>query len=194
MNVETIKQFVTEQLLRGLDKRLTYHNIQHTLSVHEAVKFYAREEGIPSAQITLLEIAALFHDSGFLVQREEHEKFSCELAKKELPALGFNTFEIEKICKLIMATQVVYDPVTNLEMIMKDADLEYLGTDNYFEISNRLFVELKNFNLIKSNEVEWLNMQISFLKKHKYHTNAAIQLREEGKQKILHLLLQKKHV
>jgi len=194
MSIEAVKKFIAQKLLKGLDKRLSYHDLQHTLSVHAAVKFYAQEEGIPQEQIKLLEIAALFHDSGFLKHREGHESISCEIARKELPVFGLNENEIDQICKLIMATKVGYAPVNKLEMIMKDADLDYLGTENYFEISRRLFTELMNFELIKSNESEWNHMQIAFLKKHRYHTNAAIQLREEGKQKTLNLLLKKKHV
>ena len=77
---------------------------------------------------------------------------------------------------------------------MKDADLDYLGTDAYHQISNELYIELRNFDLIKRNEAEWRQMQIAFLKKHSYYTKASKALRDEGKQKILNSLLQSKHV
>jgi len=186
-----LKEFVITKLRSELNPQLTYHNVEHTLNVFSATQMLCEGEKLNKKTTYLMLAAALFHDSGFLINRENHEELSCELAKKHLPEFDFSYSEIEKICSVIMATKTGHTPQNNLEKIIKDADLDYLGTDIYEEISNRLFTELRNFNLISEDTESWNKLQINFLKAHKYYTVTANRLRDLVKQKTLSALLEK---
>ena len=189
-----LKDFVITKLRTELNPLLTYHNFEHTLNVFDATQMLCEGEKLNETTTYLMLTAALFHDSGFLIARENHEQLSCGLAKKHLPHFDFSAAEIEKICWIIMATKTGHAPQNVLEKIIKDADLDYLGTNKYEEISAKLFTELRNFKLIEENTEHWNKLQVNFLKAHEYYTVTANKLRNEAKQKTLNLLLQKSNV
>ncbi|HSU29363.1 MAG TPA: HD domain-containing protein [Chitinophagaceae bacterium] len=164
---------------------LTYHGIHHTLDVLEQVERLAAEEGVDKKEdLLLLKIAALYHDSGFLTAYKGHEEVGCELAKKELPGFGVNEKNIEKICGMIMATKIPQSPHNEFEKIICDADLDYLGRNDFFTIAHSLFQELKALGMVK-DENEWNHIQVNFIGKHKYFTPSSIRDREKSKQKHL---------
>ena len=111
----------------------------------------------------------MFHDLGFLIQRDGHEELSCEEAKRDLPAFDFSQEEIEKICGMIRATKTPQQPKNHLEKIIADADLEYLGTDLFELGSKLLYKEIKHF-IPELTEEKWNLMKIDFLESHNYHT------------------------
>ena len=57
-------------------------------------------------EIFLLKIAALFHDTGFLIQYNGHEEASYRLALQELPLFGIDNDDIANINSMIMATRI----------------------------------------------------------------------------------------
>jgi hypothetical protein len=102
------------------------------------------------------------------------------MAREILPQYGFNDVHIDMIDKLIMSTQIPQSPTTHLEEIMCDADLDYLGRDDFFEIAHNLFLELKAHGKITS-ERQWDEIQIPFLNKHNYFTKTNITRRQPKK-------------
>ena len=180
-----IQSNILLKLRNGLSKDLTYHTVQHTLDILKNAERIARTENIHSEEdLFLLKIACLYHDSGFLVTYKGHEEESCNLAKKDLPVFDLNKKQVEIICRLIMATKIPQSPGNKMEEIICDADLDYLGTPDFFRISNSLFLELKKKGLVSSKK-EWDVIQVSFLKEHRYFTATSKKLREH--QKLIHL-------
>ena len=83
-----LKREVTGILSAQLDKKLCYHNIDHTLDVIEQAEQIALSEKIsPAKEILLLKVAALFHDTGFLYVYTGHEEKSCEIAREKFTAI-----------------------------------------------------------------------------------------------------------
>ena len=142
---------------------------------------FRRQEKINPYQTQLILTAASYHDSGFLNCYSGHEEASCKIAEENLPFFNYAKEEIETICGMIRATRIPQSPKNLLEQIIADADLDYLGRDDYFTISNQLFKELF-FSGLLTNEAEWIRLQISFIESHKYFTNTSIRLRESKKQ------------
>lgn len=173
MQFEKAYSFLLRKLRDELPSWLTYHNLQHTKNVVEAVKFLSKAEDIRSKDVTLLKTAAAFHDAGFIKGYENHEELSCEIAKELLPRFNYNEKEIEKICQLIMVTKTPQVPHNHLEQILCDADLLYLGTDQYDEIAEKLFGELMHKGEIK-NRLAWEERQTHFLSNHRFFTQTAI--------------------
>jgi len=172
-------------LQNGLSKDLTYHSVQHTVDTLKNAERIALDENINSEEdLFLLKVACLYHDSGYLVTYSGHEEASCNLAKKDLPAFGLNKKQLDKINGMIIATKIPQRPSTYLEEIICDADLDYLGTADFFTGSDSLFLELKKRGLVKSRK-DWDSKQVRFIKEHRYFTSTSKKLRE--KQKLIHL-------
>ncbi|MBR9918968.1 HD domain-containing protein [bacterium] len=168
-NFQALEKEVYGIMEKELPKHLTYHSIDHTKHVVRRSEYIARAEGCSEAEIRLLKTAALFHDIGFIHTYRDHEEKGCEIVREELPSKGYSNEQIDTICGMIMATKIPQNPQNNLEKIIADADLEYLGTDDFEEIGDLLFKELRHFNPELSRD-DWNEIQIKFLKAHHYHT------------------------
>jgi len=176
---EMLESFQTN----NIPSSYSYHNIHHIRSVVDAVKFYGKKEQVSKQDLLYLQLAAWLHDIGFVWSPVDHEKKGCEYAKTILTQLGFSIDIIEKINGMIMATKIPQSPKNLLEKIICDADLDYIGKENYTEISSLL---LKEISIIKDiSEIDWLNIQKNFLESHTYFTKTANQLRTKNKNKIL---------
>lgn len=190
MRFDTVYGFLTDKLEKELPSSITYHNAEHTKNVVQAVKHLNQSENVAEQEAELLLTAALFHDAGFLKGYDNHEELSCELAKETLPTFHYTPHEIEKICGLIMATKLPQKPADRLEEILCDADLFYLGSDNYFEGAEGLHTELTTTGKMNA-DADWIKFQIDFLKKHRYFTLTALKEQEKKKKENLqHLLVQ----
>jgi uncharacterized membrane-anchored protein YitT (DUF2179 family)/predicted metal-dependent HD superfamily phosphohydrolase len=187
MQFEKVYSFLIDKLKQGLPAHLSFHNTQHTINVMAAAEKLAQEENIGADDLMLLKTAALFHDSGFLQNPEEHEEISCKIARQHLPAYDYSPEQIESICTIIMATRLPQTPLNHLSEILCDADLYYLGTDQYNPYAEKLFAEFKKTGVVKTR-AEWELKQIEFLSKHHYFTNAAKSKLDAGKQTTLEQL------
>jgi predicted metal-dependent HD superfamily phosphohydrolase len=178
---EAIRTHVCEKL-KGLSTYLTYHNIDHTLDVLRQSERIAREEGIQDEyKIYLLKVAAMYHDTGFLVTYSNHEKASCEIFRSEAALFDFTVEEQAFITRLIMATKLPQQPTDLFERVICDADLDYLGRPDFFRIGDGLRKEFLHFGVVSSDE-EWDKLQMKFLASHYYHTNSCRKSRESEKQ------------
>lgn len=167
--------------LDNLDSRLTYHCRQHTEDVLFHTERIAVCENINDPRLLLLmKIAALFHDTGFVDRYAGHEARSCEILEDTLKGYEFETSEIELMKKMIMATKVPQSASTLHEKVLCDADLDYLGRDDFDVISKRLKKELLSFGFIRDAD-EWNDLQVNFISKHRYYTDSSLSLRESVK-------------
>lgn len=187
MQFEQAYDFLIPKLKAELPASISYHKVDHTIDVIRDAEFLGEKENIADYDMLLLKTAALFHDSGYLTGWENHEKNSCENARKYLPQFDYSASEIDAICEIIMATKMPQSPKSLLEEIICDADLFYLGTDHYDKNSESLFDELRRLNKAKSIK-EWQLLQIRFLEEHQYFTNSAKALLNEKKATHLHKL------
>jgi predicted metal-dependent HD superfamily phosphohydrolase len=114
-----------------------------------------------------------------------HEFASTELTEEFLPGFGYSPSQIARINKMIMTTKLPQSATGKLEQILCDADLDYLGRDDFFMIAHRLKFEWVVQNFKPTTLQEWYLLQISFLTNHRYFTKSAIESREEKKQENL---------
>ncbi|MCB9046099.1 MAG: HD domain-containing protein [Chitinophagales bacterium] len=184
------KKFILGRLKKELPNHLSYHSVEHVRDVFNACKLLAEKEGVKGDDLKLLLTAALFHDSGFLKGPKDHEKKSCQIARKHLPEYDYTPEQIKKICGMIMATKVPQQPQNHLEEIICDADLDYLGRDDFFIIGDKLFAELSMYGILNTED-EWNRLQVGFLEAHHFFTKTAIRLRQKRKDKHLKLVKSK---
>lgn len=158
---------------------LTYHSIDHILDVANVCDDYIKYYEIDADHSKLIRIAAISHDLGFVASPKDHEERSIVEIRPLLKGI-LDVSEIETINGLIRATKVPQHPKTFFEEVLADADLDYLGRDDYDKLSYGLYKELMHYEVITTEE-EWLNVQINFLENHQYHTTFAKEHRSEKK-------------
>jgi adenylate cyclase len=184
-----IQEKILDLLEKNLPPNLYYHNVKHTVDVVTEVELIGWAERLNEEEILQLKIAALFHDAGHIVDYKHHEHHGTLLAKQILPRYNISTPKIDTICRLIMATQLPPNPKDKMEEVICDSDLDYLGRTDFIPVSNTLFSELKDRQMVGSWQ-DWNEMQLGFIKKHQYFTKTARNLREVNKQQQIERLKQ----
>ncbi|MBK6544804.1 MAG: HD domain-containing protein [Saprospiraceae bacterium] len=190
MSFRKLKLFLITKLKSDLPANLTYHGLHHTMEVLAVCNQYIKRLNINKQDARLLRTAALIHDIGIIWQYFGHEEAAVEYAYEILPNFDYSMDEIKIIDGIIMATKIPQQPKTILEMILCDADLDYLGTNKFFSTGDTLYEEFLAYNVVQ-DEVGWNQLQIKFLSNHSYHTEFAIKNREPKKKKYLKELMLK---
>ncbi len=183
-----LKRIVLNKLEADLPLYLSYHGLDHTLDVLNVCEQYIRRLKLNEEQRYLIRIGAIVHDMGFLKGPANHEEVGSGMAAEIMRDLGMHEKQIIEVKGLVMATKIPQTPLNPLQMIICDADLDYLGRPDYPAISLKLFKELKYMKVIETEE-QWKNLQINFLRAHHFHTPFAIKNREPKKQFWLNKLL-----
>lgn len=188
-----LKARVLRMLITGLDPRLTYHCYDHTVDVLRQAERIAIAENITDKRLMLLiKVAALFHDTGFLYTYKDHEKKSCEILMENIDGSLFTATEFDLMKGMIMATKVPQAPHSLPEMILCDADLDYLGRNDFELISEKLKEEFMVYGIIKNDE-EWDKLQVKFFESHTYFTESSVAKRQAIKMQHLETLKEKLH-
>ena len=184
IDIYGLEEYGFSFLTKKLAKNLYYHGPHHTEDVLNTVEKIAIIEKVSPEEFVLLRAAALFHDFGYIDKYLDNEEIGADYAREILPNYGFNSSQVTKVCELIMATRVPQNPNNHLEKIICDAELDYLGRDDFISISKNFYEELKEYNLVKSKN-EWDLIQIKFLQSHNYCTEYSINMRSSLKKKNL---------
>lgn len=184
------EHFVLDYLKAGLSDKLLYHSVHHSIDVVQAVERIALSEGVTDEGLFLLKTAAILHDAGFVKQYENNESIGATMASEWLPKYGYTEQHIKTIVELIHVTEIPHKPINKLQEIICDADLDYLGRDDFEEISNRLRLELRGMGKIDSDRT-WDKIQVDFLKKHKFFTKTSIAARRKKKKENLKVVMKR---
>jgi len=191
----SIKYYKTEHHVMGILKKnlspsLAYHSINHTKDVVKAVERIALLEGVTDEGLFLLKTAAIFHDAGFIEQYDHNESIGARMAQEILPKYGYTEQHVKTIVELIHATQIPHKPINKLQEIICDADLDYLGRDDFEEIADKLRQELTEMGKINARK-EWDEIQVKFLNQHQYFTATSISSRQMKKQENLERVIER---
>jgi predicted metal-dependent HD superfamily phosphohydrolase len=181
MNYEGLKRFIINKLKRELNPRLTYHSVEHTLDVLDSAVRLAEMEELAEEDCTILKTACILHDTGMLVTYKGHEEASIEICRNTLPAFSYSQEQTDIISRMIMSTKLPQNAKHNLDKILCDADLDYLGRPDFFMIAHKLKYEWDVLKIKKTTLFEWYQIQREFLASHEYFTPSAISLRQDYK-------------
>ena len=180
INYYKAERFILSKLKKELSPKLHYHSYDHSKDVTRQAERIAIGEGITDEDLFLLKSAASYHDAGFVEQYDKNEPIGARLAEEILPNFGYTKTHIERIKELIYVTQIPHQPKNKLEEIICDADLDYLGRDDFHEIADRLRRELREHGKIDSDR-KWDEIQVSFFNQHRYFTRTSIETRRPKK-------------
>jgi len=165
---------------------LLYHNLVHTREVVEASQIMRAFYKLPAEEDKALQIAAWWHDVGYLFGPPEgHEERSARMAREFLT--GYNTDEslIRKVEYCIMATRMPQKPNGLMEEIICDADLFHLGSSAFKQNSKMLRKEIELISGSPMKGSDWRFATINLLERHHYFTGFAQERLNEGKRKNL---------
>ncbi len=182
------ERYVLNILEENLPEKFYYHSYKHTKDVVKAVERIALLEGVTDEGLFLLKTAAIFHDAGFIERYEHNEPIGARMATEILPKYGYTEQHIKTIVELIHVTEIPHRPINKLQEIICDADLDYLGRDDFEKIADRLRRELREMNKIDSDKA-WDELQIKFLNQHRYFTKTAKETRQKKKEENIILVL-----
>jgi|LSQX01.1.fsa_nt_gb predicted metal-dependent HD superfamily phosphohydrolase len=185
MEFTRAREFIIRKLTRELKPSLFYHNAQHTLDVIRSVETLALMEKVDDGKLLLLLTAALYHDTGYLWSYENNEPLARDFAEETLPAFGYSDKQIREIGRLILSTAMPQRPENLLEEILCDADLDYVGRDDFFITALRLHREWSENSPLKISFRDWYERQRDFIEWHEFFTPSARLLRNEKKKKNL---------
>ncbi|HRY99306.1 MAG TPA: HD domain-containing protein [Bacteroidales bacterium] len=180
MQVKSAIEHILSLMEREFPEGLLYHEIGHTLDVIRAAERICRMECEQPHSLDLIRTAAAFHDAGFIYAYDGHELHSVRMAEQTLPAYGYAQDDILRITGAITATMAGEHPRDRLSQVLCDADLDYLGREDFLTVSTRLRLEWA----LRGTEYPdraWLQFQLEYLRAHRYHTPSARILREPGK-------------
>ena len=150
---------------------LYYHQYNHSLDVMERCIYLWEKEQVPEENLEILALAWLFHDTGFVIQYDDNEYIWAKIARNYLRGLLYSEEKIVVIERLILATQPSYkDPKDILEKIIKDADLDNLWRDDFFDKKEKMKKELETIRNIKLKDPYWDHASLILLDEHKYYT------------------------
>lgn len=186
-NAET---YVIDLLKKGLKPEHGYHNLNHTLSVRDATQELGARYRLSNEEMELLEIAGLFHDTGFTKTYVGHEEVSKQIAAAFLDKEAYPKEKLDQVMRLIEVTKVGVEPELLLEKIIKDADFNTNGP-TYEEKSEALRKEWEIFCNQKMTDDEWVMNGYDFWERHRFYTGEAQALYGEAKRKTVKALRKK---
>jgi len=190
--LKTVDDYIVELFRDELPESIKYHDADHTLhptrGVVAVTNKLALMEGVPEHERELLVTAAYFHDAGFIREYVKNEPIAARMAGRILKLVGYSPSEITTVQSLILATDPDIPPKNHLERVIRDADLDNLGREDFFEQDDKL----RKGELSKGRNVErdraWLRRSIDFMEAHHYYTESQKRLRDSGKARNLEQL------
>jgi len=190
---EKAENYVSRLLSTELDPNVRYHNLRHTQRVVKSTKEILDSGTVNGVDPEVMELAAWFHDSGYIHGSEEHELKSCEIAEKFLVEHGYDPEKIEKVKATILGTERFQEPETLEQQILRDADASHFGQKSYRETTEYLREELELLGIMTYSQIDWLNANIDmFRNEHRWYTEYAKEKWEPEKDKNLNRLLKQK--
>ncbi len=164
-------------------ENLLYHSIEHTKKVVDRANEIAAHYELSETDITVLNIAAWFHDTGHLYTNPiSHEEKSIELMKEWLADKGDYTELVDDIELVILATKLSTQPTGLVQEIIKDADTYHFGMPEFKKQDKLMKKEMELRNL-GTMVMDWQRNTISLLETHQYYTSYCKELLDAGKQK-----------
>ena len=162
-------ELVFSDLSNKLDSKYHYHNLHHTKRVIKSAQEIGDFYNLSRDDWRDLLTACLLHDYGFIKSHVDHEETGALMSKDILPEYYFSDDHIDTISSLILITKVAEKPSNLLESIIRDADLEYIGSNDFEKISEYLKKEWTECGVVK-NDSQFYKIQYEFLLSHNFYT------------------------
>jgi HD superfamily phosphodiesterase len=180
--VKSSSEFVTRLLNENLSSEYTYHNLSHAREVYEAVTELGKNSNLSEEELEIIQVAAWFHDTGFINGCLNHEYKSAEIAREFLENSIYPLGKIERIIDIIIMTELANIPISLSEKIIRDADILHIGKENFYSKCISLKTERECIEHIKIADSEWIQTSLDFINKTMFYSDIAKLNYEAGRQ------------
>ncbi len=186
------RTYVTDMFQHRVDPVFVFHNLEHTEDVVEACSSMAEHYNLNEEDRLVVLLAAWFHDTGYAGgQAEGHEEASVQTATQFLQGKADSGL-IQRVISCIQATRMPQSPVTLVEKILCDADLNHLATGDFIARGELLKKERESLLGHRIDKKEWRKNNLRFLLNHHYFTDYGLDVLAPKKAENLAQLQKKK--
>lgn len=187
--IQNAENFVFNLFKNNLPDSYSYHNFNHTQKVVLAVQTISNNENVDEQESEVLLVAAWFHDIGYIKEFSNHEEQSVLIARNFLESQNKDKEFIDKVSKLIKATEINHSPESLSEKIIRDADYWHFANEDYIAISQLLREEWQLTQNKVFTDLEWANENRRILVNcHRYFTEYAKTNWQQNKDRNIFLL------
>ncbi len=169
--LKEIKKYVSELIIKQSSTNLTYHTIEHTISVVKNAELIGSNENFNKDEMNVLLASAWFHDVGYIKKYTGHEEESVAIATSFLSQKDVDSETINLVSECIMATKFPHHPKNKIAEVLCDADFMHMGSENYFELAEKLRQELKNAEIRKLKKSSFEKESILLFKSHSFNSD-----------------------
>ena len=188
--IQETDDFILHLFKEKLPNTFVYHNYTHSKRVYKSIMEIIEDSQFNVKDETILKLAGLLHDTGYINTREGHEEESVAIATDFLKSKNVDQDIIDGVNKCIMATKFKGEPHGELEEIMRDADSSHFGKEYFQEASNFLRQEYKSQGIRDYSPAEWRDENIEVLvKKHQFYSDYAMKNWQPQKEQNLSKLI-----
>ncbi|EDM43219.1 hypothetical protein SCB49_12109 [unidentified eubacterium SCB49] len=191
--VQKADDFILKLFKEKLPNTFTYHNYTHSKRVYKSINEIIENSEINVKDATILQLAALLHDTGYIIKSDGHEEESVKIAQDFLKDQQVPEDIIKGVTDCIMATKFKGTPKGRLEEMIRDADASHFAKDYFQEASDFLKQEYKLQGCQDYSASEWREENIKVLsEKHQYFSEYALRNWQLPKEKNLAELLRER--
>lgn len=187
-HLQQVEDYVLSILTERTPIQNKYHSVAHTQDVVNSSIEIGIGEKLTPDEMEIVQIAAWFHDIGYIEKSEDHEEISAMYVSNFLSVENYPADRIELIIGCILATKVPQKPKNKLEKIICDSDLNHIGRKIFFERNDLFRLEFENHMKRKLTEYEWIIKTIDFVTRHRFFTEYALKNFSEQKKENLRIL------
>ena len=178
------ESFIRTLFEKEIGEHLHYHDILHTEYVAQQAEIIGRHSNLDPDDITIVVVAAWFHDSGFVSISDGHEEASKDIASTFLKENGMQADFIDRVLLCIEATKMPQAPGDDpLARVLCDADMAYLSEDFYLERTALLRKEWNQGSGKSFSKKVYYEETVELFKDHRYYTDYAQLTFSEGKER-----------
>jgi len=191
--IKETQEFVFNLFKEELPSSFLYHNYTHTQQVYDSTKEIIEHSELTPEEIEILELSALLHDVGYIKGCKNHEEESVKIAADFLKEKKVDENIISAVSNCILATRINTEPQTELEKIIRDADVSHFGKPHFNNASEFLRKELELHGEKSFSPSKWRKENIKLLtERHHFYTDYALKNWQSTKEENLAKLLKKK--
>lgn len=183
--LEKTRTHVRRWFARHMPPEYEFHDLEHTLGVTRTAVQIGQAMGLGGQDLALLEIAALFHDTGYARGRADHEAHSADIAERFLERHGVAARDRARVRALIMATRMGRRPRGPAQEAIRDADSSKAGQADFIARSEKLRREIEHATGDSISRKTWRETNLAYLRAHRFHT--AYARKRYGRQKSINL-------
>lgn len=172
--IDEAKLFIIDYFSQNNDPKYLFHTLEHTLNVAGQTETIGKAEGLTETEMQAVQIAAWFHDVGYLIQEDDHESFSIRTVRSFLEKYSVEPVVLQMVEACIQATKRDHEPLTLPEKVIMDADVSHLGDPDFISISKKLRKERSICTKCEVHPLDYWKDTLAFMERQQFYTGYAL--------------------